>query len=79
MQAINIFSAHFSLRIKDGTILKVGDPVFLLIKRFPNSWANKQSPNQLFVSLRDQNVFVDMNLVFDIDPKTNKIKEIALQ
>lgn len=79
LEALIFTSSDYKLVMSNGVIIKVGDSISTISAMFPNSWAEMESQNQVFVQLMNSSGPVDMTILFQFNSATGLITSISLQ
>lgn len=79
LQALIFTNSNYKIVMSNGLTIKVGDAISIISALFPNSWADMDSPNQVFVQLMNSSGPVDMTVLFEFDQSTGLITSISLQ
>lgn len=78
LESLELTSSNYCLIFFNNKTIKVGDNVDAIVKTYPKSWQSKRD-NQVFVGLKNKQVDIDINLLFEFDLTTRKITEISFQ
>lgn len=78
LESIELTSSNYCLNFFNKKTIKVGDNIETIVKSYPKSWQSKRD-NQVFVGLKNKQVDIDINLLFEIDLTTRKITGISFQ
>lgn len=75
LESIELTSSNYCLNFFNNKTIKVGDNIDAIVKTYPKSWQSKRD-NQVFVGLKNNQITIDINLIFEYDSTTRKITEI---
>ena len=75
LESIELTSSNYCLNFFNNKTIKVGDNIDAIVKAYPKSWQSKRD-NQVFVGLKNNQITIDINLIFEYDSTTRKITEI---
>ncbi|PJE46088.1 MAG: hypothetical protein CUR34_11450 [Sediminibacterium sp.] len=75
LESIALTSSNYCLNFFNNKTIKVGDNIDAIVKAYPKSWQSKRD-NQVFVGLKNNQITIDINLIFEYDSTTRKITEI---
>lgn len=75
LEAIALTSSNYCLNFFNNKTIKVGDNIDAIVKTYPKSWQSKRD-NQVFIGLKNNQITIDINLIFEYDSTTRKITEI---
>lgn len=78
LESIELTSSKYYLIFFNKKSIKVGDNIETIIRTYPKSWRSKRD-NQVFVGLKNKQVDIDINLLFEFDLTTRKITGIYFQ
>ncbi len=78
LESIELTTSIYYLIFFNKKSIKVGDNIETLVRTYPKSWQSKRD-NQVFVGLKNNQVNIDINLLFEFDLTTRKITEISFQ
>jgi hypothetical protein len=78
LESIKLSSSNYCLNFFNKKAIKVGDNIEAIVKTYPKSWQSKRD-NQVFVGLKNKQVDIDINLLFEFDLTTRKITGISFQ
>ena len=79
LQTIIFTNSNYKFVMSNGASIKVGDSISIVSDLFPKSWADMNSPKQVFVQLNNSTGPVDMMLLFQFEPTKRLITSISLQ
>ena len=74
LESIALTSSNYCLNFFNNKTIKVGDNIDAIVKAYPKSWQSKRD-NQVFVGLKNNQITIDINLIFEYDSTTRKITE----
>lgn len=75
LESIELTSSSYYLIFFNKKSIKVGDNIETIGRTYPKSWRNKRD-NQVLVGLKNKQVAIDINLLFEFDLTTRKITRI---
>lgn len=78
LESIELTSSSYHLIFFNKKSIKVGDNIETIVRTYPKSWRSKRD-NQVFVGLKNKQVDIDINLLFEFDLTTRKITGISFQ
>ena len=75
LESLELTSSSYHLIFFNKKSIKVGDNIETIVRTYPKSWKSKRD-NQVFVGLKNNQITIDINLIFEYDSTTRKIAEI---
>ncbi|WP_439505308.1 hypothetical protein [Sediminibacterium sp.] len=75
LESLELTSSSYHLIFFNKKSIKVGDNIETIVRTYPKSWKSKRD-NQVFVGLKNNQITIDINLIFEYDSTTRKITEI---
>jgi len=75
LESLELTSSSYHLIFFNKKSIKVGVNIETIVRTYPKSWKSKRD-NQVFVGLKNNQITIDINLIFEYDSTTRKITEI---
>jgi hypothetical protein len=78
LESLELTSSNFCLNFLNKKKIMVGENIETIVRTYPKSWQKKRD-NQVFVGLKNNQLIIDINLLFEYDSTTRKITGIYFQ
>jgi hypothetical protein len=75
LESLELTSSNFCLNFLNKKKIIVSENIETIVRTYPKSWQKKRD-NQVFIGLKNNQITIDINLIFEYDSTTRKITEI---